>query len=126
LGTFLVLPQSHARQQIVPPQREELTSLNRTLTNELSRAQQNATFGAFRFDTREPSFERIVDALFRRRALHGTAFLAAPRNPSKSRESENEHREIQSVHREKAPRVNLPAPLATLWWNAKGDCAKAH
>jgi hypothetical protein len=27
---------------------------------------------------------------------------------------------------EKAPHANFPAPLAALWWDAKGDWAQAH
>lgn len=27
---------------------------------------------------------------------------------------------------EEAPRTNLPAPLAALWWDAKGDWSRAH
>src|SRR5215470_7008775 len=27
---------------------------------------------------------------------------------------------------DEAPRINLPAPLAALWWDAKGDWSRAH
>jgi hypothetical protein len=109
-GAFLVLPRSHARQQIVPPQREELTTLNRALTNELPRTQWNAAFGTFRFDTREPSFERIIDARFLQRALLSATILAAARNPTKSWENKNEHRGIQSVRQEKGLACELACP----------------
>lgn len=33
--------------------------------------------------------------------------------------------EFKASIAEKASRVNLPAPLATLWWDAKDDWAKA-
>jgi hypothetical protein len=34
--------------------------------------------------------------------------------------------EFEASIAEQAPRAVLPAPLAALWWDAKGDWAKAH
>jgi hypothetical protein len=34
--------------------------------------------------------------------------------------------EFKASMPEKAPPAHLPAPLAALWWDAKGDWAQAH
>jgi hypothetical protein len=34
--------------------------------------------------------------------------------------------EFKASLAEKAPRAGLPAPLAALWWDAKGDWTQAH
>ena len=34
--------------------------------------------------------------------------------------------EFQASVKEPAPSGNLPAPLAGLWWDAKGDWSRAH
>ena len=49
-----------------------------------------------------------------------------PANPRKFGRTKTNIVEFNASIAEKASRVNLPAPLATLWWDAKGDCAKAH
>jgi len=34
--------------------------------------------------------------------------------------------EFRATLADEAPRTGLPAPLAALWWDAKGDWARAH
>src|ERR1700675_2888989 len=46
--------------------------------------------------------------------------------PAKGRENKMNIEEFKVSVADKAPPAGLPAPLATLWWDAKGDWAQAH
>jgi hypothetical protein len=53
-------------------------------------------------------------------------FLLAPRKPAKCWENRMNIEEFKASIAAQAPRADLPAPLAALWWDAKGDWAQAH
>ncbi len=53
-------------------------------------------------------------------------FLMAARNPAKRWEIQMDIVEFKASLTKNAPWANLPAPLASLWWDAKGDWTEAH
>jgi hypothetical protein len=64
--------------------------------------------------------------LLRQPAPQGGVGALAARKPAKRWEKKMNAEQFRASLAEEGPRADLPAPLAALWWDAKGDWAQAH